>query len=75
MSNQPKITYRSDTTGFTYQMMQHNKAYTIQAVNFDGVCVAESPQYPYIYPWMKTIHDFFDVCNVHINDRVWRANA
>lgn len=67
MSNQPKVTYRSDTTGCTYQMMQHLDSYTIQAINFDGLVVAESMRYAYVHPWRKTIDAFFDVVTAHIN--------
>lgn len=72
MSNQPKITYRSDTTGCTYQMMQHTSTFTIQAVdNMADVVVESSPQYAYRRPWRSTIDMFFDVCTVHINTGRW----
>lgn len=73
MSNQPKITYRSDTTGCIYQMMQHNGTLTIQAVNhLDGTIVSESPCYAYHFSWRKTIDMFFDLVTVHINENVWK---
>lgn len=71
MSNQPKITYRSDTTGCTYQMMQHNGSFTIQAVNFDGMVIAESHAYIYLAVWRTNINQFFDVITVHINTGKW----
>lgn len=74
MSNQPKITYRSDSTGCTYQMMQHGGSFTIQAVNLDGVCVDESPRYAYVVDgWRKSIDLFFDVITVHINHSKWEV--
>lgn len=71
MSNQPKITYRSDTTGFTYQMMQQDKSFTVQAVNLDGVVVDESHNYTYVWPWRLSINCFFDVITLHINTGRW----
>ena len=76
MSNQPKITYRSDTTGCIYQMMMHysgnpRKGFTIQAVNMDGIIVHESHMYDYVFPWRKTIDKFFDIVDHHINRDAW----
>lgn len=71
MSNQPKITYRSDTTGYTYQMMQHKGSFTVQAVNFDGVIIVESHAYIYLRVWRSNINSFFDVVTTHINTGKW----
>lgn len=70
-SNQPKITYRSDSTGCTYQMMQRDGSYTIQAVNFDGIVVAESGYIIYLAVWRANINNFFDLVTEHINKGVW----
>lgn len=67
MSNQPKITYRSDTTGCTYQMMQQNRDFTIQAVNIDGIVTSESELIRYSPgEWRNTIDHFFDIVTIHI---------
>lgn len=73
MSNQPKITYRSDTTGCTYQMMQHGGSYTIQAVDLDGIVVDESHRFICLAVWRSNINGFFDVITNHINGRGWDA--
>ena len=73
MSNQPKITYRSDTTGCTYQMMQHRGSFTIQCVNFDGVVIDESHSFIYLNVWRSNVNSFFDVITDHINGRGWDA--
>lgn len=71
MSNQPKITYRSDTTGYTYQMMMHDNSYTIQAVNFDGRVMSESSRIIYLAVWRANINNFFDIITGHINNGDW----
>ena len=71
MSNQPKIVYRSDTTGCTYQMMQHKGSFTIQAVNFDGVVIAESNPIIYLKVWRANVNNFFDIITSHINYGRW----
>jgi hypothetical protein len=75
MSNQPKITYRSDTTASSYQMMQRNSAFVIQVLNLDSEVIFESPEYRYVMPWRNTIYLFFDVVNVHINTNKWSQHA
>lgn len=71
MSNQPKIIYRSDSTGCKYQMMQHNGSFTIQAVSFDDIVIDESNSYIYLAVWRSNINHFFDVVTVHINTGRW----
>lgn len=71
MSNQPKITYRSDTTRCTYQMMQSKGSFTIQVVNFDGVIIDESHPFIYLAVWRSNINSFFDTLEVHINTGRW----
>jgi len=71
MSNQPKITYRSDTTGCSYQMMLHQSSFTIQVINFDDVVVDESQCYPFLMEWRPTVNKFFDVVTHHINNGRW----
>lgn len=71
MNNQPKITYRSDTTGCTYQMMLAGRYFTIQAVNFDGVVIAETHHYVCVPEWRANINHFFDVVTRHINTGRW----
>lgn len=71
MSNQPKITYRSDTTASSYQMMQRDSAFVIQVLNLDSEVIFESPEYRYVMPWRNTIDLFFDVVTVHINTNKW----
>lgn len=73
MSNQPKIIYRSDSTGCSYQMMQQDRVFTIQMVNIDNQIVKESPVYAYAFPWRKTIDIFFDIVTDHINCGEWEA--
>ncbi len=75
MSNQPKITYRSDTTASSYQMMQRNSAFVIQVLNLDSEVIFESPEYRYVMPWRNTIDLFFDVVTVHINTNKWAQYA
>lgn len=71
MSNQPKITYRSDSTGCSYQMMQRNGTFAIQVINLDGIFIEESPVYAYQFPWRKSIDLFFDKVTAHINGNSW----
>lgn len=71
MSNQPKITYRSDTTRCSYQMMQHTGSFTIQVINFDGLIVDESGSYIYLNVWRSNVNRFFDVITLHINTGKW----
>jgi hypothetical protein len=73
MNNQPKITYRSDSTGSSYQMMQRQGTFAIQVLNFDNEVLSESPVYAYAFPWRKTIDMFFDIVTTHINENVWIA--
>lgn len=72
-SNQPKITYRSDSTGCTYQMMQQNGTFEVQVVDIDGIIKTQSPVYAYLFPWRKTINMFFDIVTTHINYNIWKA--
>ena len=71
-SNQPKIIYRSDSTGCSYQMMQSTGTFTVLVSNFDGTA-AESPVYAYAFPWRKSIDKFFDIVTAHINENEWIA--
>lgn len=71
MSNQPKITYRSDSTRCTYQMQQKNGSLTVQVVNLDGIVIDESHEYIYLKPWRSSINCFFDVVETHINTNRW----
>lgn len=71
MSNQPKITYRSDSTGFTYQMALAEGSFTIQAVNIDNVIIGESYNIKCLYPWRRSINLFFDIVDRHINTGHW----
>lgn len=73
MTNQPKITYRSDTTGCSYQMMQHKGSFTIQVIDFDGLIIDESGTYIYLNVWRSNINHFFDVITVHINTKRWEV--
>ena len=73
MSNHPKITYRSDSTGCSYQMTQREGTFVIQVLNFDNEVLSESPVYAYAFPWRKTINMFFDVVTEHINGNNWIA--
>lgn len=71
MYNHPKLTYRSDTTACTYEMMQRDGAFVIQVLQFD-VVQEESPEIPYLAPWRKSIDLFFDMVTSHINTGQWR---
>ncbi len=77
MANQPKITYRSDSTGCSYQMMQRDRTFVVQVVDMDGKIKVESPVYAYSFPWRNTINMFFDIVTEHINnisnDGEWKA--
>lgn len=71
VSNQPKITYRSDTTGHSYQMMQQGGSFTIQVVNIDDIIIDESHPFIYLMVWRANIDSFFDVITMHINTGKW----
>lgn len=72
MSNHPKITYRSDSTGCSYQMMQREGTFAVQVLTLDGEVKSESPVYAYAFPWRNTINMFFDIVTEHINDGEWK---
>lgn len=66
MSNQPKITYRSDTTSSSYHMsMGTNKCFIVIVERMDGSI--ESHIYAMQFPWRLTINRFFDIVDNHIN--------
>ena len=71
MSNRPKIVYRSDSTGCTYNMVQQHGSFTIQVVTFDGKIVDGSHPFIYLKVWRANIDNFFDVITKHINTGKW----
>ena len=54
-------------------MMQREGTFVIQAIDFDGKVMAESPVYAYKYSWRNTIDMFFDIVTEHINGNNWIA--
>lgn len=70
----PKIVYRSDSTGMLYVMLQQHRGYTIATMRFLGTnedIVQESPLIAVRQPWRKSIDQFFDVVDKHINTGKW----
>lgn len=71
MSNQPKITYRSDSTGSNYMMMLGDKSFRIIYECRSGAMGGISPLYACQFPWRLTINRFFDIITAHINTGEW----
>ena len=69
----PKITYRSDTTGHLYHMIQMDlSSFIIVVTDFQGTqSVDISKKYMHQSTWIDTVHDFFDIITVHINHDKW----
>jgi len=71
MSNQPKITYRSDTSGINYMMNMEDGGFVVAWEYRSGEGGGISPFYAYKFPWRLTVNYFFDIIDKHINDGVW----